>query len=101
MAMGELTLTTTLQRRGPAAAVLRHSRCCTKAGPAAERVAPAPGPAYRRRRVSLHRPSRRKPEPLTRYVGDHTDKLSRVQPMVHDPDERPSGEDLTYGETVF
>jgi len=21
--------------------------------------------------------------------------------MVHDPDERPSGEDLTYGETVF
>jgi len=51
--------------------------------------------------VSLHWPSRRKPEPLTRYVGDHTDKLSRVQPMVHDPDERPSGEDLTYGETVF
>jgi hypothetical protein len=35
---------------------------------------------------------RRKPPP-TVYVGDHTDKLSRIPAHVHDPDERQSRED--------
>jgi len=36
---------------------------------------------------------RRKPEPPTVYVGDHTDRLSRIPSHRHDPDERPSRED--------
>ena len=37
---------------------------------------------------------RRKPKP-TVYVGDHTDRLSRIPGHRHDPDdERPSREDL-------
>jgi hypothetical protein len=39
--------------------------------------------------------------PPTGYVGDHTDKLSRLRAMAHDEDERPSREDLQYGETIF
>lgn len=35
------------------------------------------------------------------YVGDHADKLGRVRPLAHDDDERPSGEDRRYGETIF
>jgi hypothetical protein len=37
---------------------------------------------------------RRKPEPPTAHVGDHTDRLGRIRSHVHDPDERPSREDL-------
>jgi hypothetical protein len=37
----------------------------------------------------------------TGYVGDHADKLGRVRPLPHDDDERPSREDLQYGNTVF
>jgi hypothetical protein len=36
---------------------------------------------------------RRKPEPPTVYVGDHLDRLSRIPPHRHDPDERPTRED--------
>ena len=36
----------------------------------------------------------RKQEPRTVYVGDHTDRLSRIPSRVHDEDERPSREDL-------
>jgi hypothetical protein len=37
----------------------------------------------------------------TIYVGDHTDKLSRIRPIAHDDDERQSREDQRYGETLF
>ena len=37
----------------------------------------------------------------TGLVGDHADKLSRVPPIPHDPDERPSREDLQPARTVF
>jgi hypothetical protein len=37
---------------------------------------------------------RRKPEPPTVYVGDHTDKLSHIPRHRHDEDDdRPSRED--------
>jgi hypothetical protein len=36
---------------------------------------------------------RRRPDAPTVYVGDHTDKLSRIPSHPHDPDERPSRED--------
>jgi hypothetical protein len=37
---------------------------------------------------------RKRPEPPTVYVGDHTDRLSRIPSHRHDPDEeRPSRED--------
>jgi len=35
------------------------------------------------------------------YVGDHVDKLSRVPHIPHDPDERPTREDLKPARTVF
>jgi hypothetical protein len=34
-------------------------------------------------------------------VGDHADKLSRIRPIAHDDDERPSREDRDYGQTIF
>ena len=34
-------------------------------------------------------------------VGDHTDKLTRIRPIVHDEDERQSREDRDYGQTIF
>jgi hypothetical protein len=37
---------------------------------------------------------RRKQEPPTVYVGDHTDRLTRIPSRVNDEDERPSREDL-------
>jgi hypothetical protein len=38
---------------------------------------------------------RRKHEPPTVYVGDHTDRLSRIPSHRHDDDDdRPSREDL-------
>ena len=37
---------------------------------------------------------RRKHEPPTVYVGDHTDRLTRIPSRIHDEDERPSREDL-------
>ena len=40
------------------------------------------------------------PEP-TVYVGDHTDKLSRIPAIAHDEDDRPTREDQRYGETLF
>jgi hypothetical protein len=40
------------------------------------------------------RPDRKRDVP-TVYVGDHTDKLSRIKAVAHDPDERPRREDLT------
>jgi hypothetical protein len=37
---------------------------------------------------------RKRSEPPTVYVGDHTDRLSRIPSHRHDPDEeRPSRED--------
>ena len=37
---------------------------------------------------------RRKDEPPTVYVGDHTDRLGRIPSRIRDEDERPSAEDL-------
>jgi hypothetical protein len=37
--------------------------------------------------------TRRPKPPPTVYVGDHTDKLSRISAHRHDPDERPTRED--------
>ncbi len=45
----------------------------------------------------LHRlfPGRRPaPPPGPVLVGDHTDRLSRLRPIRHDPDDRPCREDL-------
>jgi hypothetical protein len=45
---------------------------------------------------------RRKTEPPTVYVGDHTDRLTRIPTVRHDPDERPSREDLqSQGSQLF
>jgi hypothetical protein len=41
------------------------------------------------------------PAPSAGLVGDHADKLSRIRPIVHDDDERPSREDRDYGQTIF
>jgi hypothetical protein len=38
--------------------------------------------------------NRRKQEPPTTDVGDHTDRLGRIPSRIHDEDERPSREDL-------
>lgn len=44
---------------------------------------------------------RKGPEP-TVYVGDHTDRLSRIPHIRHDHDERPSREDLApQGSQLF
>jgi hypothetical protein len=34
-------------------------------------------------------------------VADQSDKLSQVPSMPHDEDERPSPEDMDYGNTIF
>jgi hypothetical protein len=39
--------------------------------------------------------------PSSGLVGDHADKLSRIQPIIHDEDERQSREDRDYGQTIF
>ena len=39
--------------------------------------------------------------PPTIYVGDHTDKLSRVPGLPHDEDERPRREDQGYAKNAF
>jgi hypothetical protein len=44
---------------------------------------------------------REPPSPPTVYVGDHTDKLSRMRPIRHDEDECQSAEDRQYGTHLF
>ena len=45
---------------------------------------------------------RKRTEPPTVYVGDHTDRLSRIPGRFHDPDERPSRQDLApQGSQIF
>jgi hypothetical protein len=45
---------------------------------------------------------RRHSEPPTVYVGDHTDRLSRIPSHHHDPDERATREDRTpQGSQLF
>jgi hypothetical protein len=41
------------------------------------------------------------PSRPTGHVGDVADKLSRIPPLPHDEDERPSREDRAYGSTIF
>ena len=44
----------------------------------------------------------RKPSaPPTVYVGDHTDKLSRIPALPHSDDERPNREDQEFAKNVF
>ena len=46
--------------------------------------------------------NRKRDEPPTVYVGDHTDRLSQIPGHRHDPDERPSREDLApQGSQLF
>jgi hypothetical protein len=47
------------------------------------------------------RPRRKPSPPPTIYVGDHTDKLSRIRALPHDEDERPRREDLDYAKNLF
>ncbi len=51
----------------------------------------------------MFKPARRRTAeaPTAGLVGDHADKLSRIPPLVVDDDERPSREDLDYGQTIF
>ena len=45
---------------------------------------------------------RRESEPPARGADDAAaSKLSRMPPIAHDDDERPSREDLNYGSTIF
>jgi hypothetical protein len=39
--------------------------------------------------------------PPTVYVGDHTDKLSRIPSLAHDEDDRQRREDQDYGKRLF
>jgi hypothetical protein len=50
--------------------------------------------------MKLRRP-RAEATPLTVYVGDHIDKLSRVPAIAHDEDEAQSREDKLYGEPIL
>jgi hypothetical protein len=50
--------------------------------------------------MRLRRP-RTPPPPPTIYVGDHTDKLTRIPAMRHDDDEQPSREDMDYDKRLF
>jgi hypothetical protein len=50
--------------------------------------------------MNLRRPRKQCPPP-TVYVGDHTDKLSRIRALPHDEDERPRREDKDYGKRLF
>ena len=50
--------------------------------------------------MKIRRP--RKPSaPPTVYVGDHTDKLSRIPALPHSDDERPNREDQEYAKSLF
>jgi hypothetical protein len=50
--------------------------------------------------MRLWRPRAQSPPP-TVYVGDHTDKLSRIRALPHDEDERPRREDRDYAKNMF
>jgi hypothetical protein len=50
--------------------------------------------------MRLRRPRTQSPPP-TVYVGDHTDKLSRIPALAHDEDDRPRREDQDYGKRLF
>jgi hypothetical protein len=50
--------------------------------------------------MNFRRP--RKPSaPPTVYVGDHTDRLSRIPALAHDDDERQRREDRDYAKDLF
>ena len=50
--------------------------------------------------MNLRRP-RKQSAPPTIYVGDYTHKLTRIQPVAHDDDERQCREDHDYGKYLF
>jgi hypothetical protein len=56
---------------------------------------------FRPRRPPVFTPGRRRDAAPPVLVGDHTDKLSRIRPIVHDEDERQTREDRDYGQTFF
>ena len=43
----------------------------------------------------------KRPKPATPPAPQAPDRLGGVRALTHDEDERPSREDLTYGETIF
>ena len=51
--------------------------------------------------MKLRWPRAEEKPPPTVYVGDHTDKLSRLAPIRHDEDEAQSREDKLYGESLI
>jgi len=52
--------------------------------------------------MSVLRKSKKAPvEDHARPVEERGDRLTDVRPLAHDDDERPSREDMTYGETIF
>jgi hypothetical protein len=62
-------------------------------------LAEARGEAYAHHAMKLRR--RAQSPPPTVYVGDHTDKLSRIPALPHDEDERPRREDQDYAKNLF
>jgi hypothetical protein len=56
--------------------------------------------AYPRQTMKLWRRGAESPPP-TIYVGDHTDKLSRIRALPHDEDDRPCREDRDYAKNMF
>jgi hypothetical protein len=50
--------------------------------------------------MNFRRP--RKPSaPPTVYVGDYTDRLTRIPALAHDEDERQRREDRDYAKSLF
>ena len=44
---------------------------------------------------------KRKPSPVTPPAPDSGSRFSGVPRLQHDEDERPSREDISYGQTIF
>ena len=51
--------------------------------------------------MSVLRRSKKAPAADQAAAQDSSDRLPGVQPLTHDDEERPSREDMTYGETIF
>jgi hypothetical protein len=52
--------------------------------------------------MSVLRRSKKAPvQGQARAAEERGDRLTDIQPLAHDDEERPSREDMTYGETIF
>ena len=94
-------ITAAHRRRGGAP----HRRGAAPSNPRSQtgRLAPKEGsrPPLRGDRRAQVRQARERRSVHVGLVGDHADKLSRIEPIAHDDDERPSREDRDYGQTIF